>query len=185
MAKLIYSALTSLDGYIVDEEGSFDWAEPDAEVHAFVNELERPVGTHLYGRRMYEVMRFWETEIDPSAPAHFRDYGEIWRSADKVVYSSTLQSVSTPRTRLERSFHPEAVRSLKAALDRDISIGGSGLAAHAIQAGLVDEYHLFLNPIAVGGGTHFLPDHVRVELELIDEHRFANGVVHLHYRTSS
>ena len=185
MAKLIYSGIMSLDGYTVDEEGSFDWSAPDAEVHAFVNELERPVGTYLYGRRMYEVMRFWETEPDPSAPKHIRDYGEIWRSADKIVYSTSLPAVSTPRTRMERSFDTDAVRSLKADSERDLGIGGPELAAQAVAAGLVDEYHLFLNPIVIGGGTPFLPHRVRLHLELLDEHRFANGVVYLRYAAES
>jgi dihydrofolate reductase len=185
MAKLIYSGITSLDGYTVDEDGSFDWAAPDPEVHGFVNDLERSVGLYLYGRRMYEVMRAWETELDPSAPEHIRDYGEIWRSADKIVFSTSLPAVSTDRTWLERWFDPDAVRSLKANAERDLSIGGPGLAAHAIRAGLVDDYHLFLNPVAVGGGTPFLPSHVRVNLHLIDQHRFGNGVIHLHYGSAS
>jgi dihydrofolate reductase len=180
MAKLIYSALTSLDGYIADEEGNFDWAEPDEEVHRFVNDLERPVGTYLYGRRMYEVMVAWETITDQQPV--IQDYAEIWRAADKVVYSKTLETVSSARTRLERDFDPEAVREMKAQAGRDISVGGSDLAAQAIRAGLVDEYHLFLTPVAVGGGNPALPDNVRLRLELLDERRFGNGVVHLHYR---
>jgi dihydrofolate reductase len=164
---------------VADEEGRFDWAAPDAEVHAFVNDLERPVGTYLYGRRMYEAMAAWET-IDDPAPV-MRDYAQIWRAADKVVYSKTLDAVPTPRTRLERDFDPEAVRRMKASAQSDISVGGAELAAQAIAAGLVDELHLFVTPVVVGGGTRSLPNHVRVNLELLDERRFGNGVVHLHY----
>jgi dihydrofolate reductase len=181
MAKLIYSGIMSLDGYVADEDGTFDWSAPNPEVHEFVNDLERPIGTYLYGRRMYEVMAYWETGPGDSDPDHIREYGEIWRSADKIVYSSTLQQVSTARTRIERAFDPEAVRELKATNVRDISIGGAELAGQAIKAGLIDEYHLFLTPVVVGGGKPYLPDGVRVSLELLDEHRFGNGVVHLHY----
>jgi dihydrofolate reductase len=182
MANLIYSAIASLDGYVADADGSFDWAAPDEEVHAFVNDLERPVGTYLYGRRMYEVMSYWHTApTDPAQHPVARDFAEIWRAADKVVYSRTLASVSTPRTRLERDFDPEAVRALKAGADRDISVGGPELAGQAIAAGLVDECHLFLSPVVVGGGTPALPDGVRWPLDLLGERRFGNGVVHLHY----
>ena len=184
MAKLIYSALTSLDGYVADEDGNFDWAKPSEEVHVFVNDLERPVGTHLYGRRMYEVMAYWETvETFADLPPFARDYAKIWQAADKIVYSRTLAEVSSARTRIERDFDIDAVRQLKATADRDISVGGPDLAAQAIEAGLVDELHLFLAPVVVGGGNQSLPDKVRLELELLDERRFANGVVHLHYRT--
>jgi dihydrofolate reductase len=183
MAKLIYSAITSLDGYVADEHGNFDWAAPDDEVHGFVNELERPIGTYLYGRRMYEVMVYWETaETAADQPTPTRDYAEIWRAADKIVYSTTLETVSSARTRIERTFDPEAVEQIKASATSDISVGGSELAAHALKAGIVDECHLFLNPIIVGGGTPALPSDVRLELELMDERRFAGGVVHLHYR---
>jgi dihydrofolate reductase len=183
VAKLIYSAIASLDGHVADENGNFDWAEPDEEVHRFVNDLERPVGTHLYGRRMYEVMVFWETAGRADHPPFARDYAAIWRAADKVVFSKTLEAVSSARTRIERDFDPEAVRQLKAAADRDLIVGGPGLAAQAIKAGLVDEYHLFVAPIVVGGGTRSLPDNVRRGLELLDERRFGNGMVHLRYRT--
>ena len=184
MAKLIYSALTSLDGYVADEDGNFDWAEPSEEVHVFVNDLERPVGTHLYGRRMYEVMAYWETaDTVADQPPFIRDYAKIWKAADKIVYSRTLAEVSSAKTRIEREFDIDAVRQLKATADRDISVGGPDLAAQAIKAGLVDELHLFLAPVVVGGGKPSLPDKVRLELELLDERRFANGVVHLHYRT--
>jgi dihydrofolate reductase len=181
MAKLIYTALTSLDGYVADEDGNFDWAAPDEEVHTFVNDLERPVGTHLYGRRMYEVLVPWET-ITEQTP-HIRDFAEIWRAADKVVYSRTLEAPSSARTRIERDFDPEAVRQMKAAAGRDLAVGGPELAAHAFKAGLVDECHLFLAPIVVGGGSQAFPDKLRVRLELLDERRFGNGTVFLRYRT--
>jgi len=186
MAKLIYSAITSLDGYVADADGSFDWAVPDDEVHAFVNDRERPVGTHLYGRRMYETMVAWETmHTRADQPPLIVDFAEIWRSAEKIVYSRTLQTASSARTRIEREFDPEAVRQLKARAQRDISVGGPELAAHAFRAGLVDECHLYLNPILVGGGKRSLPENVRVRLDLLDERRFGNGVVHLHYRTTT
>jgi dihydrofolate reductase len=186
VGKLIYSAIASLDGYIEDADGNFDWAEPDEEVHAFVNDLERSAGTHLYGRRMYEMMVGWETDptLAQQSP-HMRDFAEIWQAADKVVYSKTLENVSTVRTRIERDFDPEAVRQMKASTDRDLLVGGPGLAAHAFKAGLVDECQLFLTPIVVGGGKRSLPDDVRRELELLDEHRFGNGVVYLRYRTKT
>jgi dihydrofolate reductase len=184
MAKLIYSAITSLDGYLADEDGNFDWAAPDEEVHTFVNDLERPVGTYLYGRRMYEVMVAWETEPDVAGqPPAVQDYAEIWRAADKIVYSKTLDTVSSARTRIERDFDAEAVRQMKAAAGRDITVGGPDLAAQAIKAGLVDEYQLFVAPIVVGGGKQSLPNNVRLKLELLDERRFGSGVVHLRYRT--
>jgi dihydrofolate reductase len=182
MAKLIYSAIASLDGYVEDEQGKFDWAAPDAEVHAFVNELERPIGTYLYGRRIYETMVFWETASSGSdQPAAIRDYAEIWRAAEKIVYSRTLQTLSSARTRIEHDFDPAAISRLKESSDRGITVGGAGLAGTAIAAGLVDECHLFLNPIVVGGGKRALPDKVRVQLELLAERRFRSGVVHLHY----
>ena len=180
MAELIYAAIASLDGYVADEQGNWDWSMPDPEVHAFVNDLERPVGTHLYGRRMYEVLVAWETMDDP-AP-HMRDYAEIWRAAEKIVYSSTLAQVSSARTRIERRFDPDAVRELKRAADRDLAIGGPTLAAEAFAAGLVDRVHLFVSPVIVGGGTPALPAGVRLVLALVDERRFGNGVVHLAYR---
>jgi dihydrofolate reductase len=182
MAKLIYSAITSLDGYVADEDGNFDWAAPDEEVHSFVNDLERPVGTYLYGRRMYETMVYWETAhtLADQSPI-LQDYAEIWQAADKIVYSKTLERPSSARTRIERDFDPEAVRQLKASAGRDLSLGGPELAAQAIEAGLVDEYHLFLTPIVLGGGKPSLPGNVRMKLELLDERRFGNGVVHLHY----
>jgi dihydrofolate reductase len=182
MAKLRYTAITSLDGYVADTAGNFDWAAPDEEVHAAVNELERPVGTYLYGRRMYEVMAFWETAHklpDQSAPV--REYAEIWQAADKVVYSSTLDAVSTARTTLEASFVPADVQRMKEGAASDISIAGPTLAGHALRAGLVDECHFFLNPVVVGGGTPSLPDNVFLRLELRDDQRFTNGVVYVHY----
>jgi dihydrofolate reductase len=184
MAKLIYYAISSLDGYIEDADGKFAWAEPDEEVHAFVNDLVRPVGTYLLGRRMYETLVFWERPPDLAAePPVVRDFSEIWLGADKIVYSKTLQTASSARTRIEREFDPEAVRQLKAEADRDLSIGGPELAVQAIDAGLVDEYHLFLVPVIVGGGKHSLPDRsVHVKLELQDERRFRNGTMYLSYR---
>ena len=181
MGRLIYSAIASLDGYVVDSEGSFQWAAPGAEVHAFVNELERPIGTYLYGRRMYETMAVWESLDLDGEPPEMRDFAEIWRAADKVVYSATLAVVSTPRTRLERAFEPDAVRRLVAGSERDLSLGGPTLAAAAFAAGLVDECHLFLHPVAVGGGTPALPPGQRIALTLADERRFASGVVYLRY----
>lgn len=186
MAKLIYSAITSLDGYTADAAGEFDWSMPDEEVHAFVNELERPIGTYLYGRRMYEVMSVWD---DPawvdSEPPVVLDFSQLWRAAEKVVYSTTLDAVSTGRTRLEPDFDPAAVRRLKDSADRDLSIGGATLAAKALKASLVDELHLLVSPVVVGGGTPSLPVGIRLQCELISERRFGNGVVHLHYRVAS
>jgi dihydrofolate reductase len=183
MVKLIYSMITSLDGYAEDEEGNFDWAEPDEEVHRFVNELERPIGTYLYGRRMYETMVYWETAHTlPDEPDVVRDFAGIWQAATKVVYSRTLEAVSSARTRIERAFDLEAVRQMKAQAGRDITVGGPDLAAQAIKAGLVDELQLFLTPIVVGGGICSLRTNVRLNLELLDERRFGNGVVYLHYR---
>jgi len=183
MARLIYSAIASLDGYVEDEAGSFDWAAPDEEVHTFVNDLERPVGTYLYGRRMYETMLYWETAPDlADQPPVVRDFAEIWRAADKVVYSKTLDAPSSARTRIEPSFEPAAVREMKAAAERDIGVGGADLAGQAIGAGLVDEFHLFLMPIVVGGGKRALPDDVRLSLELLEQRRFGSGTVYLRYR---
>ena len=183
MARLIYSAIASLDGYVADEEGRWDWSFPDRDVHAVVNDLTRPIGTHLYGRRMYEVLVAWETMDDPDPL--MRDFAEIWRGAEKVVYSTTLGEAASARTRIERSFEPEQVRALKGRAERDLSIAGPTLAALAFAAGLVDDVHLFLSPVIVGGGTRALPDGVRLDLELVGERRFANGVVHLHHRATS
>jgi dihydrofolate reductase len=184
MARLIYSAIASLDGYVADEDGRFDWSAPDEEVHAFVNDEERPVGTYLYGRRMYDVMAVWETMPDgPDEPPAIRDYTAIWRAADKVVYSRTLEEPRTPRTRIERDFEPDAVRALKEEAAADLSIGGPELAAQALRAGLVDEVQLYLSPVVVGGGNPALPSGLRLALELLDQRRFANGVVHVRYAT--
>jgi len=183
MAKLIYSAITSLDGYVADEDGRFDWAAPDEEVHRFVNDVERPIGAYLYGRRMYEVMVFWETAHTlADQPPYVQDFAEIWQAADKIVYAKTLETVSSARTRIEPVFDPEAVRQLKATAARDITVGGPTLAARALEAGLVDELHLFLSPVVVGGGKRSLPDNVHLKLELLAERRFGNGAVHLRYR---
>jgi dihydrofolate reductase len=184
MAKLIYSAIASLDGYIADEDDKFDWAVPDEEVHTFINDLERSVGTYFYGRRMYEVMVGWETvHTVADQPPFMRDFAEIWQAADKIVYSTTLERVSTARTRIERDFDPDAVRQLIASAGRDTTVGGPDLAAHAFRAGLVDECHLFVASLVVGGGKQVFPTNVRVDLELLSERRFGNGMVYLRYRT--
>ena len=185
MAKLIYGMIASLDGYVADEDGNFDWAVPDEEVHAFINDLDRPIGTYLYGRRMYETMVGWETDptLAEQSPL-MRDFAQIWQAADKIVYSKTLEAVSTARTRIERDFDPELVRQMKARAGRDLIVGGPELAAQAFRAGLVDELYLFVTPIVVGGGKRSLPDNVRLKLELIDERRFGNGMVYLYYRTN-
>jgi dihydrofolate reductase len=183
MAKLIYSAIASLDGYVSDRLGQIEWCAPSEEVLAHINELERPIGTYLYGRRMYETMRVWETmptEADQSPGV--RDFTDLWRAADKIVFSRTLDSVDTSRTRLERAFDLDLVRGLKASAERDLSVGGAEVAGQALRAGLVDELHLTLVPMIVGGGHPALPDGVLLALELLDQHRFANGTVHLHYR---
>jgi dihydrofolate reductase len=183
MARLIYSVIASLDGYVEDKEGRFDWAAPDDEVHAFVNDLERPIGTYLYGRRMYETMLFWETAgASDDQPAVIRDYAEIWRTAEKIVYSRTLRTPSSARTRIEHDFDPAAIRRLKETSTSNFTVGGARLAGEAIAAGLVDECHLFLSPIVVGGGKPALPDDAHAQLELLAERRFRSGVVHLHYR---
>jgi dihydrofolate reductase len=183
MAKLIYSAIASLDGYIEDQDGRFGWAVPDGEVHGFINDLQRPVGTYLYGRRMYETMSSWETDHTLAAESQLmRDFAQIWQGADKIVYSTTLENPSTASTRIEREFDPEAVRRLKASEDRDLTVGGPDLAGHAFKAGLVDEFQLFVAPVVVGGGKQSLPDGVRLELELLDQRRFGNGMVYLRYR---
>jgi dihydrofolate reductase len=183
MADLIYAALASLDGYVEDEDGKFDWAEPDEEVHSFVNDLEREVGTYLYGRRMYETMAVWEAVPVDEQPGYIRDYAELWRDSDKIVYSRTLDSASTSRTRIERDFDADAVRRLKDEAERHLAVGGAELAAEAFRAGLVDELHLLLAPVLVGGGKRALPDDVRLPLELVGQRRFGSGFVHLHYRT--
>ena len=186
MAKLIYDACTSLDGYVADEAGNFDWAELTEEVFAFINDRERQIGTYLFGRKMYETMAVWERpEAIPHLPAAALEYAPIWQAAEKIVYSGTLQTVTTAKTRLERQFDAEVVRELKAGATRDLAVGGPGLAAHAIRAGLVDEFHLLIAPIIAGGGNPYLPGKVRVKLELLDERRFAGGLVHVRYRAKS
>ena len=186
MAKLIYAAIASLDGYVADENGNFDWAAPDEEVHRFVNDLERPVGTYLYGRRMYETMRYWETaQSEPGQPPFALDFADIWQSADKVVFSRTLDQTSSARTTIRRDFDVEAIRALKASAQRDMTVGGPELAGHALRAGLVDELQLFLTPVLVGGGKKALPEGVSSSVELLDERRFGNGTVFLSYRSGS
>jgi dihydrofolate reductase len=184
MAKLIYSAIASVDDYVADEDGNFDWAAPDEEVHTFANDLARSVGTYLYGRRIYQVMVGWETDptLAEQSPVT-RDFAQMWQAADKIVYSKTLRAVSTARTQMERDFDPEAVRQMKVSAGRDMVVGGPELAAQAFKAGLVDELHLFVTPIMVGGGKRSLPNDVRVKLELLDERCFSSGMVYLHYRT--
>jgi dihydrofolate reductase len=182
MAKLIYSSIASLDGYVADENGNFDWGAPDEEVHTFVNELERPIGTYLYGRRMYDVMRYWETADTEDRPGFTREYARIWQAADKIVYSATLDTATAARTTIERNFDADAIRTMKESGERDISVGGPTLAAVAFRTGLVDECHLILAPVLVGGGTRSLPDGARAQLELLSERRFTNGMVHIHYR---
>lgn len=182
MGKLIYSMITSLDGYVSDPDGNFGWGAPEEESHTFINEQVKSVGTYLYGRRMYETMVYWETAHTlPDQPPHELEWARLWQAADKIVYSTTLNEVSSARTRIERTFDPESVRRLKAASDRDLTVDGPHLAAHAIRAGLVDEYQLIVGPVVVGGGNPFFPDDVRVDLELLDERRFSNGVVYLRY----
>jgi dihydrofolate reductase len=185
-AKLIRSSMTSLDGYIADEHGRFDWLAPDDDLFAFINELERPFGTYLYGRRLYEVMAYWETSLaEPDQSPIEIDYANIWQAADKVVYSTTLQAPTSARTRIERTFDPSAVQAMKDAANRDLIVGGSALGARAFQAGLVDEVHQWVHPLTLGSGTRFLPERPRLNLELLDERRFDSGVVYLNYRVIS
>jgi dihydrofolate reductase len=182
VAKLIYGINASLDGYIADTHGDIEWSPPDEEVFAFWTDFERPIGTYLYGRRLYESMVYWETAgTSDDQPAAARDFASIWRAAEKVVYSRTLQTPSSARTRIERDFDPSAIRQLKESSTRDITVGGAELAGKALAAGLVDECHLLLAPVILGGGKRALPDDVRIQLELLHEHRFPSGVVHLHY----
>jgi dihydrofolate reductase len=182
MARLIYSAITSADGYVEDAGGSFDWAAPDEELLSFVNDLERPVGTYLYGRRMYETMLYWETaDSVPGQQSFVREFTGIWQSAGKIVFSKRLESVSSARTRIERNFDPDMIRQLKSATEHDMTVGGADLAGQAIKAGLVDELQLMLVPIVVGGGKRALPNGVRSDLELLDTQRFASGAVYLRY----
>jgi dihydrofolate reductase len=185
MAKLLYVMNASLDGYIADEDGNLDWGAPGEEYYSFINDLLRPVGTYLYGRRLYELMAVWETDPAVAQSPAAREFAAIWQAADKVVYSRTLQAAATTRTRIERDFDPQAVRHLKAAAERDFTVGGPDLGAQAITAGLVDEVHLFVWPVVVGGGKPFFPDRARLQLELLEERRFGNGVVYLRYRTQT
>jgi len=180
MGRLIFLSNITLDGYFADRDGNFDFTTPSAEVHAFINDIVRPVGTHLYGRRNYELMTAWETWGDDDPVT--RDFAEVWRATDKIVYSRTLDRPTTSRTRVESEFDPDAVRSLVAASKSDVLIGGPNLAGQAFAAGLVDEIHLFVSPVILGGGARCLPDGMRLDLELVDEHRFDNGTVHLHHR---
>ncbi|WP_461172113.1 dihydrofolate reductase family protein [Arthrobacter sp. Z1-9] len=182
MAKLIYTGIASLDGYVADRSGNFDWSAPDEEVHGFVNDLERDAGTYLLGRRMYEVLSVWDTLGGSGDPPVIQDYGQIWRAADKIVFSTTLDAPLTARTTIQRAFDPTAIRHLKESAEGIIGIGGATLAAAALQTGLVDECGIFLNPVAVGGGLRFLPEGLNLQLELLDERRFRNGVVYLRYR---
>ena len=184
MGTLTYSAITSLDGYVADDDGNFDWAAPDEELHRFVNDQERSIGTYLYGRRMYDVMKFWEDPLEDQ-PDHIRDYGEIWRAADKVVFSSSLEAAPTARTTIERTFDADAVCRMKEHSDAELSIGGPHLAAQALAAGLVDECHFFVHPVVVGSGNSAFPRDRLIRLELLDERRFGSGAIHLHYRLSS
>ena len=186
MGRLVYTAIASLDGYIEDATGDFSWAAPDDEVHGFVNDLERPVGTYLYGRKMYETMAVWETpKVIPGLTPSASEFAPVWQAADKIVYSKSLKTVSTRKTRLEREFDVQAIRELKSQLPHDISVGGPTLAAHAIRAGLVDEYHLVVVPVMIGGGRRILPDNVRIKLELVDERRFKSGTIYLRYHTQA
>jgi dihydrofolate reductase len=183
MGKLIYIAIASLDGYIEDSEGNFGWSMPDEELFGFINDLERPIGTHLYGRRMYETMRYWEDDpVDPDGFAALGDFRDIWRSSNKIVYSRTLDVASSAKTKIERDFEANEIRKLKAASSHDLSIGGADLAAQAIMAQLVDEFGLFVNPVMVGGGKSWLPNDVRLDLELVDTRRFSSGTVFLRYQ---
>ena len=181
VAKLIYTINTSLDGYFEDQSGGFDWGVPDEAVHAFINDLERPVGTYLYGRRMYEVMRVWQDLPLGGVPPYIRDYAQVWRAAEKIVYSRTLESAETPRTSLRREFEPDAVRALLAGSATDVSIGGPTIAARALSAGLLGECRVFVHPVVVGGGTRFLPDGPQWPLALLDQHSFDSGIVYLRY----
>lgn len=183
MARLVYMMNCSLDEYIADEHGRFDWSMPDQQVHEFINDLARPVGTYLYGHRMYDVMKYWEQpEAINNEPSYIQDFARIWRAADKIVFSSNLETVSSQRTRIEHNFDPQAIRKLKETADGDLAIAGAELAGEAMKAGLVDEFKLFLSPVIVGGGKRLLPDHFRTKLELVDERRFGNGTAYLHYR---
>ena len=185
MAKLIYFTPTSLDGYIA-HDGNFDWSTPGEEAFSYITDLHRPIGTYLYGRKEYETMAVWQTpEVVPGLTPAMLEFSRIWEAADKIVYSRSRETVSTPKTRLEREFHPQAVRELKAQSPLDISVAGPTLAAHAIRTGLVDEYHLLVVPTMLGGGKRVLPSNVCVRLDLLEERRFTNGMVYLRYHTQA
>jgi dihydrofolate reductase len=182
MAKLIYFMITSLDGYVADEHGEFDWAMPDEEVHRFVNDLQRPIGTYLFGRRMYEVMVYWEDATRfLGEPAFVQDFATVWQAADKIVYSRTLEQATSAKTRIERELDPDAVRRLKAQAERDMAVAGPELAAQAMRADLVDELQLVVAPVVIGGGKQALPDGVPLRLELLDQRRFTGGMTYLRY----
>ena len=186
MAKLIYVANVSVDGYIEDARGVFEWTEPTDEVFSFITDVVRPVGTYLYGRRLYETMAVWETDPTLAAQSElWTDFANVWQAADKIVYSTTLHDVPTANTRLERRFDADAVRDIKASAASDLTVGGAALAAHAFDAGLVDECHLFVCPVVIGAGKPAFRSDARVQLELQGEHRFGSGVVYLRYRTQS
>ncbi len=183
MAKLIYPVNVSLDGYMEDERGDLEWSISDDETYAFWTDFQRTIGTYLYGRRMYESMVYWETAgASGDQPEDRREFAQIWRAAEKVVYSRSLPAASSAKTRIEREFDPDAVRRLKESSGADLTIGGPELAARAMSAGLIDECHLLLNPVVLGGGKRALPDNLRMRLELLGERRFRSGIVHLHYR---
>jgi len=183
MASLIYSTIMSLDGYVADAQGNFDWAEPDEQVHSLINDLQRSIGTYLLGRKMYEVLIAWDNaDALANAPTYMQDFAKMWQAVDKVIYSQTLDSVSSARARIERNFDPRAVQQMKIQVDADISVGGPSLADHAFKAGLVDECHFFVAPVVIGGGTQALPNNVRLPLRLLDERRFESGMVYLRYR---
>jgi dihydrofolate reductase len=184
MARLVYAVLASLDGYVADEAGNFDWAAPGEDVHRFINELERSVGTYLFGRRLYEIMAVWQDFPDiEQEPEVIGEYAAIWQSADKIVYSETLAAVTTPKTRLDRSFDPQSVRAMVTDQEQDVSIGGPTLASHALRAGIVDDIHLFIVPHIVGGGTPCWPAGLPLQLDLAEQERFSDGTVYLHYTT--
>ena len=182
MARLVYTATASLDGYVADANGSFDWAAPDTEVHAFVNDLQRPVGTYLCGRRLYETMLYWETHPTADADGSVEDdFAGIWQAAEKIVYSTTLEQATSRRTTIERVFSPDGVEALVAAAERDVSIGGPHLAAHALRAGIIDELRVFRAPVVVGGGTAALPSGIRLDLSLLEGRRFSGGMTYARY----
>ena len=183
MSKLIYAVNTSVDGFMEDQDGNFGWTEPNDEVFKFITDLMRPIGTHLLGRRMYETMMVWETDPKFAAESSLkRDFAEVWQAANKIVFSTTLENLPTRKTQLMRSFEPETIRQLKANSEHDILIEGPEIASHAFRAGLIDECHLFILPVVVGGGKSAIPNNLRLNLELLEEQHFGNGTVYLRYR---